>query len=154
VLSLSLIQGFKEITGFNDARVFRQDVPSFFAKLPTRCEGADDFSARIQSLGSIFEVDVKPLRKIVSDIDPRWASIKIVQRWLEEKKTPDHERVIKVWENIRLLRNAPPTHPRVNPKQLDALTFFGEHLPVNFTTLWDSILDRFAESLERFQEII
>lgn len=155
VLGIQLInETFKKSVGFNDALVFNQTVPNFFAKLPTRCEGQDDYSERIQSLASIFEVNLKPLRKIVSNIDPQWASIKIIERWLEEKKAPDHERIIKVWENIRVLRNVPPVHQRVNHKRAGALTFFGERLPINFTTLWDSILDKFAESLERFQEMI
>lgn len=144
---------FKKITGSKDVYIFRQDVPIFFAKLPTKCQGADDFLARIQSLGSIFEVNLEPLRRIVSNADPKFGSIRIVHEWFKEKEIPHYEEIIEVWENIRLLRNAPPTHPRVSPKIFKVLTFFGESLPINFTKLWDSILKEFSESLERIQEI-
>jgi hypothetical protein len=145
---------FKIATGLDDILVFKENVPSFFAKLPIRCTGQDDFSARILNLGSIFDVDLETLRKIVTDTDQKSASIKIIQKWLEEKGIKDQKGVIDTWEKIRLLRNAPPTHPRITPKQLEAFAFFGGSSIVNFTTLWDSILDKFAESLEQFQEII
>lgn len=144
---------FRKCTGFSNVQLFRPDVPDFFMRLPTRCKERDDFLACIQSLGSIFDVDLKSLRKIVSRTDPNEGSTKVIHRWLEERRIPGYERLIKIWENIRLLRNAPPTHPEVKPKLLDALEFFGESSSVNFTRLWDSILDRFDESLVKFQEI-
>jgi len=106
ILGIILANGkFKKITGSKDIYVFREDVPTFFAKLPTKCQGADDFLARIQSLGSIFDVNLEPLRRIVSNADPKFGSIKLIHEWFKEKEIPDYEKIIEVWENIRLLRN-------------------------------------------------
>jgi hypothetical protein len=145
---------FRKRTGSNDVTLFREDVPFFFTKLPTRCESIDDFMTRIQSLASIFEVDLKPLRALVEKMDKQWGSIKLVERWLEENKLPGSHALTAVWKNIRRLRKAPPTHPNLSTDTIDALTFFVEEPPVNFTRLWDSILDKFLESLKEFQIII
>lgn len=71
---------FKKATGSRNALILREDVPGFFTKLPTRCTGSKDFPARIQSLGSIFEVDLRPLKSIVAEVNPKWGSIRLLEK--------------------------------------------------------------------------
>jgi hypothetical protein len=145
---------FKKTTHSKEVLILREDIPGFFTKLPTRCKGVNDFSRKIQSLGSLFEVDRGPLRKIVKNADPNEGSIKLVQRWFEENNILDYSQVIETWKNIRRIRKAPPTHPDLSSDIIEAIMFFDERFPVNFTTLWDSILDKFVYSLEKLLEIL
>jgi len=144
---------FRTVTNSKKVFVFREDVPDFFRRLPTACKGYDDFLGKVQSLASIFEVDIEPLRTLLSSIDPSWRSIKLIEKWLDDKGALDTH-VIDVWKNIVQLRNIPPTHASMSDETVRAIEFFDERIPVNFSKLWSSILDRFLESLHRFQEIL
>jgi hypothetical protein len=131
----------------------RARIPDFFTRLPTPCRGYDDFLGKIQSLATIFEVDTKPLRALVPDADLNWGSIKLIEKWLENK-TPDYAQIVNVWRNIVQLRKIPPTHALMKEEVIDAIEFFGRQLPINFPLLWDSILESFLQSLLKFQEIL
>jgi len=143
----------KKATHSKDVSMFREDVPDFFTRLPTPCRGYDDFLGKIQSLATIFEVDTKPLRALVPDADLNWGSIKLIEKWLENK-TPDYAQIVNVWRNIVQLRKIPPTHALMKEEVIDAIEFFGRQLPINFPLLWDSILESFLQSLLKFQEIL
>lgn len=145
---------FRKTTGSKDVFIFREDVPDFFTRLPTPCRGSDDFLGRVQSLASIFEVRLKPLRALVLTTDRSLGSIKLVEKWLEEKGVSQYAGIISTWKNIRRVRKIPPIHAGISVEVLDAIEFFGERFPVNFSQLWDSILDKFLESLVKFQEIL
>jgi len=145
---------FRRIIGSKDVSLFREDVPDFFIRLPTQCKGFDDFLGKIQSLAIIFEFDVKPLRALVPDAELSWRSIKLIEKWLEQKKVTNYAWIISVWKNIVQLRKIPPTHALMSDEVLHAMEFFGMQLPVNFSQLWDSVLERFLESLLKFQEIL
>lgn len=145
---------FKRITHSKIVLIFREDVPDFFTRLPTASRGLEDFLGKIQSLAIVFEVNLKPLRALVPGADSSWGSIKLVERWLEDKKVLDYTQMINVWKKIIKLRKIPPTHAPMSDEVVDAIEFFGEKLPVDFSKLWDSILDRFLESLVKFQEIL
>ena len=65
--------------------------------------------------------------------------------------------MIETWRNIVKLRNMDPMHPYVNSKELlNILNFFDlkKKIPYNSTLLWDSILDKFLISLEKWQGIL
>jgi len=145
---------FRRIASSKDVIIFREDVPDFFIKLPTLCRGKDDFLVRVQSLASIFEVKLKPLRALVKTSDPSLGSIKLVEKWLEEKGVSQYSEIIDPWKNIIQLRKIPPTHASMSDEILHAVEFFGGQYPINFPQLWDSILDTFLESLIEFQKIL
>jgi len=154
-LNIGLINArFRMVTGSKKVFVFREDMPDFFRRLPTACKGHDDFLVKIQSLASIFEVDIKALRALLPSADPSWKSIKLIEKWLDGRSASDSTQVIDVWKNIAKLRNIPPTHASINDEVVHAIEFFDERIPVNFSKLWDSVLDRFLESLYKFQEIL
>lgn len=49
----------------------------------------------------------------------------------------------------------PPTHVQIRDEIVEAIYFFGGQFPLeDFSQLWNSILDRFLESLIKLQEIL
>jgi len=135
--------------------LLKEDVPLFFAKLPVPCDDLlEDFSLRLQSLASLFEVNLDALRSLVQDDAQQLGMVKLTELWLKQKKAPNYAQVINVWRNIIVLRRMPPTHSNLKPEALDALAFFGQKPPVNYTELWDTILDEFSGSLREFQHIL
>lgn len=65
-----------------------------------------------------------------------------------------YETMVYVWKNMIQLRKVPPTHAKMSSDVIEALTFFGEQFPIDFSLLWDCILDKFLESLLWLQEIL
>lgn len=145
---------FRRITGSKDVLIFREDVPDFFVRLPTRCKGSDDFLVRVQSLASIFEVPLEPLRTLLQTADQSLRSISLIEKWLEKKKASQYVEVIDTWKNVIRLRKIPPTHASMSDEVFDAIEFFGGRPPITFPRLWDSILEAFLESLLKFQQIL
>jgi hypothetical protein len=135
--------------------LLREDIPLFFVKLPVPCDDVlEDFSLRLQSLASLFEVNLDALRSLVQDDKQEVGMVKLTELWLKQEKAPNYTQVINVWRNIIVLRRMPPTHSDLKPEALDALAFFGQKPPVNYTELWDTILVEFSASLRELQHIL
>jgi len=81
-------------TGLKHVLLFREDVPEFFMKLPTVCRGKDDFLGRIQSLASIFEMRLEPLRALAPTANRDLKSIRLVEKWLDEEGVSDYGQAI------------------------------------------------------------
>jgi len=129
------------------------DKGEIYKELLGPCPNAVDFATKIQSLASLFEVDLKPLRQLFPEYDEDWKSITLIQKILENEKTQFDPCMIDIWENIIKLRNAPPAHARDQP--IEAYNFFGKSFPVrDYQQLWDHILDRFLTSLVKFLEVL
>jgi len=60
--------------------------------------------------------------------------------------------MIETWNNMKALRNAIPIHPRDQP--ISALEFFKATFPVNHQQLWDNILDKFLDGINRFVKVL
>jgi len=122
----------------------------------TSCETESEFITKIARLGALFDVNLKPLKQLVKEPEQK-RSIVLVEQWLQENGIKYDPDMIKTWINIRKLRNMEPIHPRINAKELmRILDFFGmeKSLPFDPSAFWDSILDKFQESLEKWQEIL
>ena len=155
IVNIQLINSLmKEITTQTNIQVFREDVPQFYSKISTKCIDSNDFSVRVQAIASIFEVDIKPIRKLFPQEDyTNLKSIRLIERWLELKKIVNHP-FITTWKNIIKLRNNPPTHASIRTDMLPILAHFDVNVPLNYSIFWDSITIRFLESLDNFLGIL
>ena len=136
------------------AKLLREDVPRLFTELAIPCKGLDDFTVKIQSLASLFEVELDPLRALIVSPDRNLGSIKLIEKWLEQKGVSNYRNIIDVWKNINRLRRNPPTHAKMSTNTVEAVNFFNCTFPINFSQLWDNVLKRFLESLLKFQEVL
>jgi hypothetical protein len=139
------------------AILFREDNLRLISELFTPCQNEPQFITKIACLSNLFEVPIKPLKKLVEDSENK-RPIKLVEKWLinQRKYEPN---IVKTWENIITLRNAEPIHSiRSSEKAswvLNALNFFDTQFPVNdYSKLWDNILEMFTKSLESWQRIL
>jgi hypothetical protein len=141
--------------GRTDSVLLKEDVPMFFAKLPVRCRNSvDDFSVRLQSLADLFEVNLDALRSLAGEKSQEFKLVKLTEFWLKKEKVPNYAQVTNVWRNIVFLRQMPPTHSDIRPQALNAVQFFGQKLPVDYSELWETILNEFSESLIELQKIL
>lgn len=139
------------------AILFREDNLKLISELFTPCQNEPQFITKIACLANLFEVPVKPLKKLVNNPENK-RSIKLVEQWLVNQSRYEPA-MIKTWENIITLRNVEPIHSiRSGEKAgwvLNALNFFDTQFPVNnYSKLWDNILERFIKSLESWQKIL
>jgi len=139
-----------------NAKLFTTNDPEFFARLYQPCVGDTDFTSKIASLASVFEIDrgdLDRLRALVPNYDEHWNSITLVEKMLENEKVVFDPEMIETWRTIRKLRNVPPIHQRVQP--FEAYEFFGFKYPISdYQQFWDTILERFLYSLSRFVEVL
>lgn len=139
------------------ASLFREDNLKLITELFTPCKNEPQFITKIARLTNLFDVPLRPLRKLVKNPEEK-GSIKLVEQWLRDQRRYDPN-MVKTWENIVTLRNAEPIHANISSDKaswiLDALTFFDSSYPIdNYSTLWDKILDKFIISLESWQKIL
>ena len=120
------------------------------------CETEPQFITKIASLSALFEVDLEPLKNMIQK--PNWRrNDRIIKRWLIQKKINIDEEMLITWSNIKLLRNMEPIHSETDPSKLmEILNYFGEPLsfPINYSSLWDKILNKFRMSLKQFRDIL
>lgn len=120
------------------------------------CNIRAQFTSKIASLATLFEVDIKPLLELVKR--PKViGSIKLIETWLHENEIAYDPNIIRTLLNVKTLRNMEPIHSKTDPKKfLKILDYFGEpmSLPPNYSNLWDKILDKFNFSLKQIQEIL
>jgi hypothetical protein len=120
------------------------------------CESKEQFTTKLLTLNTLFEVDEKPLRELINEeIEGR--SISVTEQWLKEKNIKYEPEMIETWLNIRTLRNKLfPIHSETDPILMQIMKYFGElmKLPPNYHSLWDNILNKFRDSLREWLEIL
>ena len=57
------------------ARLFREDILRATTELYNPCERENDFTAKLASLASLFDVPLPPLRRLVPQANPQWRHI-------------------------------------------------------------------------------
>lgn len=135
------------------AKLFTADRSELETRLDKACVSENDFVDKIASLASLFAEDLDPLRRLVSNPDPDWKSITLVEKMLESEKVQFDPEMAKIWRKIIELRNKTPMHPNNMP--IEALKFFGFVYPnINYEQLWETVLNRFEYSLERLIEVL
>ena len=140
-----------------EAILFREDNLKLISELFTPCKNEPQFITKIACLYNLFDVPLKPLKKLVDEPE-NMAAIKLVKTWLKNQDKYD-QNMIETWENIVTLRNAEPIHANISSKKaswvLNALKFFKTQYPVSdYSKLWENILQKFITSLESWQKIL
>lgn len=128
----------------------REDILAI-SGLHLPCENEKDLSVKLGSLASLFELDLDPIRSKLKKFDKNWKLVKLIEQWFLENNLPYDKDMFQTWRNLIDLRNASfPFHP-TNARVVDPLQFFGHGFPINHPKLCDSILEKFIESLNKFQ---
>lgn len=139
---------FNNIT--NIQNLFSEDI-QVVSQLHIRCRSREDYWMKIGSLALLFEREVKSLRKLVKNPASSWKSIKLIEVWLQQSDVPYDLEMIQIWKNIKELRNATFPYHSGDARILNTLQFFDQGFPPDYKKLWDSILERFLESLRKFR---
>ena len=120
------------------------------------CENEAQFVTKIASLSSLFNVDLTPLRNLVKKPPNTWRSIKLIEKWLQDSIVTYNLDMIQTWANIVSLRNMEPIH-ETDPIELKRiLNFFNVQMryPLDYSGLWDEILEMFKLSLNEWRDIL
>ncbi len=153
---LSLNDSFQKLENDNDVCLFKTDLPSLFVKLPTICQNScDDFSVKVGRLTCVFEPAISRLRKLVRTNTEGLKSIDIIHEWLRVSEIPSVVDIVETWKKIVRVRAEAIHSESLGTRADSVLEFFGQsEPPVDYSKLWDSVLDKFLESLERLQVVI
>ena len=119
------------------------------------CNNEDQFTTKIANLAALSTVNLTPLRTLVSDPGDK-RSIRLIEAWLTQNGIAYNKAMIETWANISSLRNMEPIH-QTDPVELKRiLDFFAIPMkyPLNYSDLWDVILDRFRWSLDECRNIL
>jgi len=119
------------------------------------CRNKEQFTSKIASLSALFTIELDPLRALVASPEGK-RSIRLIETWLSENRTPYKSDMIETWLNIVRLRNMEPIH-ETDPTELKRiLDFYGLPLtfPLGYSELWDEVLDKFLWSVEEFRTLL
>lgn len=137
------------------AQYFKENMRIVIEMLnPCKNEEAQ-FITKIASLSALFTVELDPLRELVHDPEDR-RSIRLVEKWLQDSEIKYDPTMIDTWKNINSLRNMEPIH-ETDPVELKRiLDFFGILMvyPLDYSGLWDKILEKFQLSLKQWRQIL
>ena len=140
---------FQNLTG-TQKNLFSEDI-QIVNQLHTPCRTKEDYWLKIGSLALLFEREVKSLRKIVKNPNPAWKSIKLIEVWLKQNDIPYDLEMIQVWKSIKDLRNTTFPYHSGDARIVNTLQFFDQGFPPDYPKLWDSILEKFLESIRKFR---
>lgn len=117
------------------------------------CSNEDDFNNRIQELTTLIdEINIEELKKIIDGCSN--GSINILETFLEAKMPSYDKNIIINFRNIVTLRSKKfPIH-RDDPKFIDALSYFGFTFPPDWEDLWEVVLKKYRDSLEKLSNHI
>lgn len=138
-----------------EAKLFLEENRRIIMELFNPCENEIEFTSKIASLAALFRAQIRPLKKLIQDPGDR-GSIRIIEKWLQDSNIEYDSSMIETWLNIVSLRNMAPIH-HTDPIELKRiLDYFGipMRFPLDYSSLWDSILNKFLISLEQWQEIL
>jgi len=138
---------FKHLT---DTPLFREDIEAVNG-LHVPCQNEEDFLVKLGGLKTLFEVDLDPIRLKLKDFKKDWKLLKLVEQWFCENHLAYDKNMFQTWRDIIDLRDASfPYHP-TDTRIVGLLRSFGHSFPVQYAKLYDSILDKFLESLNLLQ---
>ncbi|MGB2728003.1 MAG: hypothetical protein WBD09_05950 [Halobacteriota archaeon] len=117
------------------------------------CSNEDDFNNRIQELTTLIdEINIEELKKVIDGCSN--GSINILETFLEAKMPSYDKNIIINFRNIVTLRSKKfPIH-RDDPKFIDALSYFGFTFPPDWEDLWEVVLKKYRDSLEKLSNHI
>jgi len=139
---------FKHLTDVS--HLFREDI-QVVSGLHLPCENEKDFLVKLGGLKTLFEVDLDPIRLKLKDFKKDWKLLKLMEQWFCENDLAYDKNMFQTWRNIIDLRDASfPYHP-TDTRIVDLLRSFDQSFPVQYAKLYDSILDKFLESLNLLQ---
>lgn len=116
------------------------------------CSNEEQFNSRILSLAVLIsEIETQNVLKLLKSKKPKPGSINILEAFLDENSPNYDKSIIKNLRAIMTLRSKKyPVH-RDDPVFIDALNYFGfTKLPPDWQELWEAVLQRYLESLQRF----
>jgi hypothetical protein len=115
------------------------------------CSNEDDFNNRIQSLTTLIdEIKTKELKKHINKIVS--GTINLLQAFLEDIFPNYDKTIITNLRNIVTLRSKKfPIH-RDDPKFIEALRYFGFNFPPDWGDLWEVVLKKYLECLEKIRK--
>ena len=115
------------------------------------CSNEEEFNSRILSLALLIsEIDTPNVLKLIKWSKPEPGSINILEAFLDEYSPNYDKAIIRNLRVIMTLRSKKYPIHRDNPAFIDALNYFGfTELPPDWQELWEAILQRYLESLQR-----
>jgi ethanolamine utilization microcompartment shell protein EutS len=133
-------------------KLFKDDEMAIL-DLRKLCSNEEDFNNRIQSLTTLIdEIEKEELKKSVNKTTN--GSINILEAFLEDKLPNYDESFIANFRNIITLRSKKfPIH-RDDPKFIEALGYFGFNFPPVWGELWEVVLKKYLDSLEKLSNYV
>ena len=115
------------------------------------CSNEEDFNNRIQSLTTLIdEINTEELKKSVNKTTG--GSINILEAFLEDRLPNYDKSIIANLRNIVTLRSKKfPIHSD-DPKFIGALGYFGFNFPPDWGDLWEVVLKKYLECLEKIKK--
>jgi len=134
------------------AKQFKENI-EIANQLHTPCDNEKDFIIKIGILPQIFDVELTPLKNLVTKKDG--GSINLIEQWLNESGITYDNNMILTWYIINKLRNDMEPFHTTKTDIIKDLEFFGHSYPVtDYSKLWEDILKTFWDSLAKWLEVL
>lgn len=116
------------------------------------CSNENAFNNRIQELTALIdEVNTEGLKNYINDT----ANGSIILEAFLEAKMPSYDKNIIInFRNIVTLRSKKFSIHRDDPKFIDALNYFGFTFPPDWEDLWEVVLKKYIDSLEKIKKVL
>jgi hypothetical protein len=114
------------------------------------CSNEEEFNNRILSLTTLIDViNTEELKKSVNKTTD--GSINILKAFLEDRLPNYDKSIIANLRNIKTLRSKKfPIHSD-DPKFIEALRYFDFNFPPDWGDLWEVVLKKYLECLEKIK---
>ena len=134
-----------------------KDNEKAIMRISKPCSDDDEFSTRINWLSVIVtdDVEIDSAKNILKNSTNVQGPIDFIETYLNENGIKYDEKLVKNLRMLKVLRNKKyPIHPD-DGKFLDATTHFGQpKFPIDWTTLWESVLKSVSESFTMIRDCI
>lgn len=125
----------------------------FFSHLYEECTNKDNFKTKIEELYNFLDkMDKEYLLNNVEKAEQEWKCVTLLNVWFQKLgKNPSE--IMQLWRKIIELRNE--LKHEESKEIIEIYKYFSEQFPqINYSRLWDRILEEFLESLEKLQKIL
>jgi|GEM_PF-1783580 len=129
-------------------------TPDQATLMSSPCYSSVDLANKIGVLASLVEMDVKELRKLVTNYEKEWKGLKLLEVLFKErgKYSDELERALRVLRDIVMLRNKiPPYHPPAEKEALELSKRIGIQLTATSQPEWqknaDILLQKFLSAI-------